>query len=203
LACGIQQEESFVVDWPLMESYCRSDFDLDTALANGQFAILGSPLRHFTPLPFDPWNDHRIVSGSLVTHPRDDGRFGTLLDWYPLSPGNRPTSHWSGVVRDELGHTHSQLLVAWMEREKIDHRLSEVFDVLALGFLASQRVCLFAFGKAFGRSLGVQVLLNPGDRSCRGPYSFRKNFTTFLFLHNPVIAGSLDASSQSCISRRK
>lgn len=86
--------------------------------------------------------------------------------------------------------------------QKFDDGAGKVIDVFGLDFLAPLDVC-FAFlcvsvGRPFRFQVGANLL--DGFRWC--PDAFRKGSSALLLLHQPMIAGRFEATSQRRVSGR-
>ena len=103
---------------------------------------------------------------------------------------------------DSLRHSFRKFFVPWMKRQKMFHRGRKTVHILGLHFLTAPSIRNPTLRKTLRRSLRLQVRLNTLDRFCRRPDSPVENFPTTTLLHNPVITGRFNASSQCGVSRR-
>ena len=134
--------------------------------------FLGSLGKHPSNLPpfsFDPGDRHRFVSRGLVSHPRNDGGFGTLFDRDSFCPGDGAASDRGGMIGDRTGQLVGKIGMCRMKGEELHHRPVEVFDVFGLGFVPASGIGLFPFGVALGGSFGFEFGTNLVDGGCRRP----------------------------------
>lgn len=139
----------------------------------------------------------------MVPHPGDHGRFGPLLDRNALGSSDRAAADGRGMIGDGPSHSLCQVRVLGMEVEEGHDRGIEVFDVLGLSFLSSPSITCSAFRVRIGRSFSLEFLTDSGNRLCRCPDALGKRSSAFLLLHDPVIARSFGATSQSSVAGRE
>ncbi len=106
-----------------------------------------------------------------MTHPRNDGGFGSLLDRDSFCSCHGPATNRGGVIGHNTSKPLSKIGMVGMEGEKRHDRSGEVFDVDLLGLLPSLGIGFFAFCKALRGSLGFEFGLNPLDGRCRCPHA--------------------------------
>ena len=79
---------------------------------------LGEEMSDFAATALDEGNAHLIVTGSLMTEPRDGGGFGALLNGNALGAGDRTAPYGSGVSGDKIGEALGIASMRAMEGEK-------------------------------------------------------------------------------------
>jgi len=106
-----------------------------------------------------------------VTHPRNDGGFGPLLDRDSFCSGDGAATNRGGMIGHNTSKPLSKIGMVGMKGEKRHDRPCEVFDLNLSGLFPSLGIGDFAFCKALGGSLGFEFGLNPLNRCCRCPHS--------------------------------
>ena len=158
---------------------------------------------NFSSLAFDSLDFHRVVGRRLVTHPCDDGSFGSLLHWNPFGTCNCPAANWRGMFCYSMGKFMRQFRVIGMEIEKRHDSLEEVVDIRGLSCFPAPQVSSLFPGVGVRGSFGFEIQANAGNGLGWCEDAFGKRLPAFLFLHDPVLASGFDSSSQCSIAGRK
>lgn len=173
------------------------------ALAVTQEQLDRTPGQHpadFTPLPFSAGNDHVIVPGRLVAHPRNRRCLRPLFDWDALGPCDRAAADGNGVIRNQSCHQFPGISLARMKIEKIQDRRTEI---LCIHFLLDRAVPASGIELALVRwvlALDLKFLLQRRDAHGRRPDTARESLPAFHFNYGPTRAILLDAPAEGSIA---
>jgi hypothetical protein len=96
-----------------------------------------------------------------MSHPGDDGSFGSLFDGNALGPGHRAASDWRRMIGHGTGQPVGEIGVVWVEAEARPHRTQEIFDVFRLHLVAAAGVGLPALCIPLRGSLRFELATNP------------------------------------------
>lgn len=98
-----------------------------------------------------------------MPHPGNHGSFSPLSDRNTFCPSDSAAPNRRGMIGNGLGKPLGEVSMVGMEGKERQHGFCEVFDVSLLDLLTSLGIGFFAFGEAFGGSLGFEFGTNPVD----------------------------------------
>ena len=168
--------------------------------------ILGAPGQHssdLSSLALHPWNYHTVVAGRLVggiqAMTAASARCSTEMRFVRATVPLPTGVAWSlGGQGQPVGETG----VAGVEGQELDHRSEEIPDIFQLGFLTPAGMGCLLLGEPFGAHARRSVRLEFVRRLLQVPTPpSGEDLPAFLFLHNPVIPGSLYTAGQGRVTR--
>lgn len=164
---------------------------------------LGEQAANFAPPTFFPGNNHGVVTGCLMTEPRDGGGFGALLDGDALRAGDGAAADGRGVFRDEVGEGVGFETERGVEGEEADDRVTEVHGVVLFldraALAAGVKFSLIRGVGAFDDEIRAQGLEAGGG----GPDAARETLAAFELDDGEAGAVLFDAAAERGVAGRE
>ena len=180
---------------------CRVDGSALAVNFQQQAGLLSEQPADFAAFAFDSRDGHVVVGGRAVPHPRDDRRFGTLLDRDPFRSGHRSASYGGRMLRNGDSDLSCQVLVPLVEIEKCKNRVGKLVDVFVLSLLPTFGGGRNSLAVSWIRSFCLKLFGYGIDGGAIGPHTKADRSSALRRFYGPRGPGCFDSASHSRVAR--